>query len=198
MRMKCVGIMGKIGAGKTEVCTYVARLGFPVLNLDEEVHELYLHDSDLRRKIGTLFGEHLIEGDQVNRKELGKIVFSNPAALKKLEMLVYPLLMDEVFRKIRRIYFLRPSLRALFIEGAVLFKCPSFLKELSLIWLVEAREDIRLRRLVLRGLAFEDAVQRIESQKYFPFPETIPVLQVYNDGTLEEIYTKTDRLLKSL
>ncbi|MDR1760741.1 MAG: dephospho-CoA kinase [Fibrobacter sp.] len=193
-----IAIIGRIGSGKTALGTYLSGRGFPVLNLDAEVNELYKKNAVLRKQIGETFGVGVIAGGDVNHAALAKIVFSNIKELERLETLVYPLLFSEVREKIRNISRLRPLLRAIFIEGAVLNKCPKFLKELSRVWVVDAAEDVRRKRLKQRGLSAKDVNLRMELQENYPIPEGLPVLTIQNDGTLNDLQRETEKILESL
>ena len=51
-----IGITGLIGAGKTTVSRMVFEAGYPVLDADSEVHQLYASDEVLRKAIAREFG----------------------------------------------------------------------------------------------------------------------------------------------
>ncbi len=193
-----IAIIGRIGSGKTALGAYLSSRGFPVLDLDSEVHELYKKSAALRKQIGEAFGAGVIAGNDVNRAALAKIVFSSTRELKRLEALVYPSLLLKVREKIRNICRFRPLLRAIFIEGAALYKSPEFLKELSQIWVVKASEDVRRKRLKQRGLSVKDINHRIEIQTRYPLPEGLPILTFKNEASLEDMYRTAETVLDTL
>jgi dephospho-CoA kinase len=58
------------------------------------------------------------------------------------------------------------------------------------VWLVDAPAEVRLERLVLRGLSREDARRRIETQGDIAAlwqTQKIPVARIENVGSLEQL-----------
>lgn len=169
--MKKIGITGAIGAGKSFAAALLRERGFEVLDADAAVHALYRDCSALRAEMVEAFGpECLVEGG-VNRQFFVERVFSDKAAREKLEAVVYPHLTETV-----RAFFDGKSgcdgeqsaaflERPRFLEAALLSRAPGIVAMLDEIWIVDAPEDLRLRRLVGRGLDEEDARRRIQDQR---------------------------------
>ena len=141
-----IAITGLIGSGKSFVADVVRQAGFEVLDADKLAHELYECDEPLRKKVIEKFGT-------VDRKELAKIVFSDAQKLELLESIVHPVLQKEILKR-------NPK----FIEAAVLYKWSEFAKKMEAIWVVEADENIRIQRLLKKGMNIEDIKNRMESQ----------------------------------
>ena len=93
-----VGITGPTGAGKTSALEAVRRLGGCVLDCDAVYHEMLAADGDLRHAIRDAFGD-VFEGPGLNRQKLGNIVFQNPAAMAKLDAIVFALIPAELQRR---------------------------------------------------------------------------------------------------
>ncbi|MEN3042003.1 MAG: dephospho-CoA kinase [Fervidobacterium sp.] len=73
-------ITGKIGTGKSTVSLFFKNLGFVYIDVDKLGHKAFELNTDLiRNEFGTS-----------DRKEVGKIVFSNSEKLRNLESLVHP------------------------------------------------------------------------------------------------------------
>ena len=99
-----VAITGKIGTGKTTVCSLLKKEGFQVFESDKEVNKLF-RKKKVNAQIVNSFSEKVkgllnIDGD-INKNVLGKFVFSDKKELKKLEQILYPLLeiQKEKFKK---------------------------------------------------------------------------------------------------
>jgi len=88
--MIIVGLTGGIGAGKSTVAKILARKGLPVYNADRVVHQLLGPGGAAVKPVAKLFLSTL-KGNAIDRQALGKIVFKNPAQLKKLEKILHPL-----------------------------------------------------------------------------------------------------------
>ncbi len=86
-----VGITGNIGAGKTTVCQDFERLGVPVYYADARAKELMHEDHHLRQLITGDFGTESYTAEGIlDRAYLAGRVFSDPAALARLNGYVHP------------------------------------------------------------------------------------------------------------
>ena len=88
-RPKIIGLTGSIGMGKSTVAEMFERAGVPVFDADAEVRRMQGPGGELIEPIEAEFpGSTGPEG--VKRDELGAQVFADPAALKRLEAIVHP------------------------------------------------------------------------------------------------------------
>ncbi|MSO92339.1 MAG: dephospho-CoA kinase [Rhodospirillales bacterium] len=87
--MLIVGLTGSIGMGKTAAAGNFRRLGVPVHDSDRAVHATLRRGGPETRAIGQAF-PGVVRGGLVDRAELGKQVFGDPAALSKLERILHP------------------------------------------------------------------------------------------------------------
>ena len=187
-----IGITGTIGSGKSSVGSILCRCGFPVLDADACVHELYRECGELREKLSGEFGAECLDPNGVNRLFFAGLIFKDSSARQKLESLVYPYLEQRVLQ------FFGSYPKLAFLEAAVLHRTPGIVKQLDQVWLVDAPAEIRLQRLELRGLSREDAQRRMETQgnlSAFWADTTLPVVRLNNGGTLEELKTQVERLM---
>lgn len=80
-----VGLTGGIASGKTNISTYLTKLGIAHINCDIIGHELYQIGKPCHTAIRETFGEKVIATNgEINRKALGEIVFSNQVKLRFL------------------------------------------------------------------------------------------------------------------
>ncbi len=83
-----VGLTGSIGMGKSTTAQMFRDEGIAVLDSDQIVHDLY--SGAAVAPIAAAFPDVVVDG-VVNRSALGAHVLSDPAAMKKLEAIVHPL-----------------------------------------------------------------------------------------------------------
>jgi dephospho-CoA kinase len=83
-----IGLTGSIGMGKSTTAAMFAALGVPVHDADAAVHALYRGAA--APLIEAAFPGTTRDG-VVDRPALSKIVLADPAALKRLEAIVHPL-----------------------------------------------------------------------------------------------------------
>jgi dephospho-CoA kinase len=88
--MKILGLTGSIGMGKSTAAAMLRRLGVPVHDADATVHRLLGRGGAAVAAIGAAF-PGVVEDGAVNRQELGRRVFGQPAELRRLEAILHPL-----------------------------------------------------------------------------------------------------------
>jgi dephospho-CoA kinase len=86
--MLVLGLTGSIGMGKSTTARFFAEEGVPVLDADAVVHALY--DGEAVAAIEATFPGTSKDG-RIDREELSRRVVGDPAALKRLESIVHPL-----------------------------------------------------------------------------------------------------------
>ena len=158
--MTVIGITGPTGSGKTTALAALERLGFQVVDCDALYYQILDRDQTLRDGIRQAFGQVFLPDGKLDRPALGNIVFGNPAALDKLNALVYPAMSAAVGQIIEKC-----TKKGLVIDAINLIE--SGLGRLC-DWTVAltAAPDIRLKRIMARdGISEDRARARIAAQK---------------------------------
>lgn len=178
-----LGITGGTGCGKTTLLHELRARGGVVLDCDEIYHALLQTDAALLAALKARFPAAFPDGHFV-RRELGKIVFADPAALKDLNAITHCAVRREVERRLE----LRPMLAA--IDAIALFE--SGLYQLcDLTVAVTAPREARIQRLMRRdGISREYAVSRIDAQHDDAWFRQRCGVVLENDGTTEEFHKK--------
>jgi dephospho-CoA kinase len=91
--MKVIGLTGSIGMGKSTAAAMFRYLGVPVHDADATTHELMAPGGLAFDPIASAFPDVIFDG-RIDRQALGKIAFSDPGVLKKLETILHPLVRD--------------------------------------------------------------------------------------------------------
>ena len=99
--MIVLGLTGSIGMGKTTAARALRRMGVPVHDSDAVVHRLLGRGGAAVRHIAAAFPSAVRDG-AVDRVALGRIVFADPAALRRLESILHPLVGQSSRRFLRR------------------------------------------------------------------------------------------------
>jgi dephospho-CoA kinase len=87
--MVVLGLTGSVGMGKSTAAAMLRRLGVPVHDSDAEVHRLLGPGGRAVAAVAEAFPSAL-KGDRIDRPTLGRLVFNDPAALKRLEAILHP------------------------------------------------------------------------------------------------------------
>ncbi len=94
-----VGLTGGTGAGKTSALAALEDLGGTVLDCDAVYHQMLRTDPALREAITAAFGPVFCPDGSLDRQKLGTLVFSDHAALDRLNAIVYEYLPPELLRR---------------------------------------------------------------------------------------------------
>lgn len=87
--MRILGLTGSIGMGKSTTAKLFAEAGVPVYDADAAVHQLY--EGEAAPAIEAAFPGTTANG-KVDRSKLSARVVHDPAAIKRLEQIVHPML----------------------------------------------------------------------------------------------------------
>ena len=88
--MRILGLTGSIGMGKSTAARQLRRLGVPVHDADATVHRLMRRGGAAVPAVARAFAGVVRDG-AVDRAELGRLVFADPAALRRLEAILHPM-----------------------------------------------------------------------------------------------------------
>ena len=103
MKPYAVGLTGGIGSGKSAVAERFGKLGVAVIDSDEIAHELTRPGGPAIGPIRRAFGAGVIGADgALDRTKMRRLAFGDPAAKKKLEAILHPLIREESARRSER------------------------------------------------------------------------------------------------
>src|SRR5262249_25591759 len=146
-----LGLTGGIASGKSWVANQLRELGFHVLDADMLGHQLIelghaAHDDVIRE-----FGSGILrDGNTIDRKKLGAVVFADRAKLTKLNSILHPRIeaaMNEKFDSWRAQGITDP----VFVEAALLVEAGMH-KRLDGLVVVYCPPEVQIERLRARGL----------------------------------------------
>lgn len=153
-----VGVTGGIGSGKSVVCRVLQVLGVPVFNADAEAKRLY-GLPEVRSAVIRAFGEGVYIGDVLDRAALADRVFSDPDALSTLNGIIHPAVRERF-----QAWASTQQAPYVVMEAAILAETGGG-RAFDHLVVVSAPEDLRIRRVMRRDGAGEEAVRaRLRSQ----------------------------------
>jgi dephospho-CoA kinase len=88
--MKVLCLTGSVGMGKTTAARLLRRLGVPVHDADAEVHRLLGPGGAAVEAVEAAF-PGVRQGRAIDRAALGRLVFADPTALRRLEAILHPM-----------------------------------------------------------------------------------------------------------
>ncbi len=157
-----IGLTGGIASGKSNVSAALRALGAPVIDADEISRALTAPGGKALPGIRAAFGDSYFEGDALNRKALGSLVFSDGEALEKLNGLTHPLILSEIESRMETLR--RVGEPVCILEAPLLFEA-GLDRMCDTVWCVWLPRALQIRRLMERdGITRREAEKRIGSQ----------------------------------
>ena len=194
--MFVIGLIGGIGSGKSSVSSILNSLGVDVIDADKVGHEAYTPDSEGWRKVISAFGQDIVGPEnEIDRKKLGSIVFSDPSEMEKLNKLMHPIIHDLVEEKIQNLA--DQGINVVVLEAAILIEA-NWQDLTDEIWLAKANREVVIERVQLRNnFSREEIIKRIESQMSNNDREKHADIVIDNDGTIEQLEETVKTLWQS-
>ena len=161
--MPVIGLTGSIAAGKSTVSRVLEQEGVLILDADRIAREVVEPGTEGLRAVCEAFGDVLLPDGTMDRKKVGRMVFSDEAARLRLNGILHPLITREI--EIRLDAFRRESPDGVAAIDAALLIEAGMTRLCDEIWVVYAKDELRLARLMARdGISEEAARARMESQ----------------------------------
>jgi dephospho-CoA kinase len=152
-----IGVTGQIGAGKSEAARILKKMGAAVIDADQIGRYVVDKNDALRRKLVKAFGSDIMDRrGALRRGKLAAIAFASSKAKAKLDQLVHPYLLRELRACWQK---LGTSNRVIVIDAALLLNW-NFDREIDRTLLIHCSRELRMKRLIKRGMSPQDAMQR--------------------------------------
>ncbi len=176
-----IGLTGNIAVGKSVVRKMLEHLGAYGIDADQLAHRAIAKGAPGYKPVVETFGKWILKPDgEIDRMKLARLVFSDPDAMRQLEAIVHPLVLQAID------YLVRRSKRKVVVIEAIKLLETDLRQWCDAIWVVDAPAELQLQRLIhKRGLRESEAYQRILAQP----PQADKVAQadvvIHNDKDFE-------------
>jgi dephospho-CoA kinase len=193
--LKVIGLTGGIGSGKSAVTDYLTERGHAVVDADAIAHEVVAAGSEGLAAVVARFGADLLLPDgNLDRKRLSARVFSDDETRAALNALLHGRIARVMRERVAR--HRDAGARIVFLSVPLLIETGMH-SETDAVWLVDADEEERVRRVVARdGMRAEDARMRIAAQMPSSEKRRYASETIDNSGSLRDLRRAVDALLK--
>ena len=192
--MIIVGIVGRIGAGKSTVARVMADLGAEVIDADRIAHAV-LAEPEVTGEVVARFGADVLDASgHIRRSSLAERVFgptpAHDAALAELEAIVHPRVRGHIDERLAAIAAAAPAgVRPLVVLDVPLLMQAGWDRRCERLIRVDCDEVERRRRVDLRGWpeVQRQARERAWERGYRPPP---PEKTLIVDASRDPAYTR--------
>lgn len=174
--MYSVGLTSGIGCGKTLIAKVFTTFGVPVFNSDIQAKELY-KDSVFLQQIVHTFGNTIIENGKFIPQRLADIVFNDTQALKTLNALIHPKVLERY-----KLWQSQQTSPYTILESAIIFES-NWQNHFNKIINITSPLEIVIERVKLRDKISEDQIlQRINNQLPVEEKEKLSDYNIFHDN----------------
>lgn len=189
-----IGLTGGLASGKSTVASILGEQGAAVFDADRIVADLYEPGGAGEAAARELFGSAVEdERGALDRAQIARVVFDDPAARRTLEARIHPLVREEIERRFREAEDLGFSIAV--AEASQLLEAGSE-DRYDRVLLVVAPEAERIRRWSAKGRDPADARRRMAGQLSPEQARARATDVIVNDGSLEELRSKVEALFR--
>lgn len=190
-----VGLTGGIASGKSTVASMLVELGAVLIDGDALAREVVARGTPGLARVVEEFGADLLtpEGD-LDRPALGRIVFADEAARRRLEAITHPLIFERY-----------AALEAaagpddLVVHDIPLLAESGRADTFDEVLVVDVPTELQVERMVRdRGWTREEAEARIAAQASREDRLAIATYVIDNTGTLEELRRRVEEVHAAL
>lgn len=195
--MKFIGITGGVGAGKSEILSYLGKkTGVRVMLADEIAHELMEAGTDCYKCLRQTFNDEDIwnSDGSFNREKLANVIFSDKLKRDIMNSVVHPAVKEYVIRQ-QEYEKERGELSLLVLEAALLIE-EHYDKICDELWYIYTSEENRRDRLkASRGYSDEKIDNIFKSQLSEEEYRKYCAVVIDNNGSVEAAFEQIDKAL---
>lgn len=190
-----IGITGGIASGKSEVCKILERNGFVKIDADIVAHDV-LENPEIIERVKEIFGNEVIisgdDGECIDRKKLGSIVFSDKNKMDILEGITHPQIIKQIEGIINKE-------RKNYVIEAIKLVSSGLINLCDELWVVYAEPEQQLNRLIKhRNMSYEDALSRLKTQEEHDWDISKADRIIYSTEPIENMEKQVVSALKNI
>lgn len=196
--MRLIGITGGIGAGKSEILSYIGKHYLCEIYLADQVaHAVKEPGQPCYEQLVALLGKEILTEDKrIDRAAMASRIFMDVKLLQKVNELVHPAVQKYLLERIEEARH-NPEVELFFIEAALLIET-GYKDIVDEMWYIYAGEQVRRRRLAdSRGYTPEKITQIMEKQLSEEAFRQACDFEIDNSGSLEASYKQINQKLEA-
>ena len=191
--MLVVALTGGIGSGKSTVGQMFQDLGAIVTDSDQLAREVVERGTAGFDQIIAAFGDEVLKNGDLNRAFLAELVFKDPAKREQLEQITHPMI-RKAFAKI---------VESAKSDSIVINQIPLLVEskhdyKFDHVITVSASQEVRIERLINRGMSLTQINQRLQAQSSDIQREQFADSIIRNEGSQAELLSEVEKVWELL
>ncbi|MBA7542157.1 Dephospho-CoA kinase [subsurface metagenome] len=165
------GVTGKYCSGKNSAVNILKSCDFKEIDVDLLGHQVL---EEQKTRVAEHFGREVLTGSgEIDRRKLGRVVFTDPTELRVLEGILHPVMVERVEEQVK-------GAEELFVINAALLYHMGLHSLCDLVICVKANPLVRYLRARKRdGLSIPATLSRIFAQKRICSKSNGPTVDIY-------------------
>ena len=186
-----VGLTGGIGSGKSTVGRMLAELGAVVVDGDQIARDLVVPGEPALAEIVDRFGPDVLLPDgELDRAGLAALVFPDPESLASLDGIMHPRIAERAQTMLADAE--RDGVSVVVYDMPLLVESGAA-DDFDVVMVVHAPIEVRLARLAVRGVAVDDARNRMAQQASDEERAAVATILIDNGGDDEQLIDQVQR-----
>lgn len=195
--MKTIGITGGVGAGKSQILSYIEKsCSCRILLADEAAHLVKEPGQPCYDELVLLLGKEILREDHfIDKQKMAAAIFADAKLLARVNSIIHPAVKARILEEIKKE---REAgvLDAFFVEAALLIE-EGYGQLLDELWYIFTKQEVRRARLKASRQYSDEKIDRIFASQLSEaeFRSHCKVV-IDNSGSLSDTYMQIDEILK--
>lgn len=193
-----VGLTGGIACGKSTVARLLTQKGALLIDADRLAREVVQPGEPAWEELVAWLGrDFLTSAGNLDRRKVANLVFNNESALKKLNSIIHPRVMEKFYAISRELGERYPQKIQIW-DIPLLFEIGDQDK-VDFIVVVAAHRETQIKRLMQRdGISKREAIERINAQLDLQIKIDAADFVIYNNDNMEFLENQVNLLWEKL
>lgn len=197
--MRIIGITGGVGAGKSEILSFI-RKNYPseIYLADEVAHKIKEKGQPCYEQLVELLGREVLREDgEIDKAKMAAIIFADERILQQVNEIVHPGVKEYILARIKEAEE-KKDVKLFFIEAALLIEA-GYETMVDELWYIHADKEVRRKRLQEnRGYSSEKIEQimncQLSEEEFLKKCDFV----IDNSGKIEDSYNQIRNKLRGL
>jgi dephospho-CoA kinase len=184
-----IALTGGIGSGKSLAAQFFSDLGAVVIDADDLARSAIERGSEGFDQVVAVFGDTVLRDGQIDRRVLAEKIFGDPEAKRILEEIIHP--------KVRQAF--EESVSSLKEGEVLIYEIPLLVEtgareKFDFAITVETPDELRISRLIERGMSSRDIEARIAAQASSEQRRAQADFVIENNGSSDDLLRQVEYL----